>query len=490
MPELIECVANFSEGQRREVIEALCAAVNSTPGTTLLDHSQDPDHNRCVLSFVGARGPVSEAAFRAIAEAARLIDMAQHRGAHPRIGAADVVPFIPIEGASLADCVELARHLGHRVGTELKIPVYLYEAAATRPERQRLEEVRRGQYEGLVELIETDPAHLPDFGPARLGSAGAVAIGARNPLIAFNAFLTTSDVSIARNIARAMRYSSGGLRYLKALGLLVSGQAQVAMNFTDFTQTPLHRVLELLRREADRYGVRIARTELIGLIPQAALLDAASWYLQLDDFSPDRVLENRIARVVPGAQRFGFVDELAAPTPTPGGGAASAQAGAMAAALVEMGARISAEKSKDPALQAQMQPVAVEAERLRAVFGRLAEADTRAYQDYIIAKRAGDEAARLRALAACIDTPLATARHAIELGRLALRVAHEGRASVRSDVLTGHLLAGTALHGAALALRSNVEMPGAQPQAAIAELDALEKAWQDQENERSSDARP
>jgi len=264
----------------------------------VLDVQSDADHNRTVVTFVGEPATVEEAAFRGIEKAAELIDMNLHRGEHPRLGAADVVPFVPIKNVTMEDCVAIARRLGERVGRELKIPVYLYERAATRPERQNLAEVRRGEYEGIKAEIATRPEREPDFGPRRVGKAGATAIGARPPLIAFNVYLGTDDVEVAKAIARAVRHSSGGLRYVKALGLLVKGRAQVSMNLTDYRQTPVHRVAEMIRREAERYGVSVVEGELIGLIPNEALVEAATFYLQLGNFSPDQILENRLADFV------------------------------------------------------------------------------------------------------------------------------------------------------------------------------------------------
>ena len=295
MKRIVECVPNFSEGRIREVIDQIVGAVSSVEGVRVLDVQSDADHNRSVVTMVGEPEAVEEAAFRGIEQAARLIDMDQHQGEHPRMGASDVVPFVPIAGVTMADCVEMARRLGERVGRELSIPVYFYEEAATRPERRNLADVRRGEYEGLKTEIETDPHRAPDFGPARMGKAGATAIGARPPLIAFNVYLNTDDVAIAKAIARAVRHSSGGLRYVKALGLLVEGRAQVSMNLTDYRQTPIHRVVEMIRREAARYGVAIVSGEMVGLIPNEALVDAARFYLQLDGFSSDQILENRLS---------------------------------------------------------------------------------------------------------------------------------------------------------------------------------------------------
>jgi glutamate formiminotransferase len=292
--QLVECIPNFSEGRRTEVIDAIANAIEAVPGVLLLDRSSDRDHNRSVMTFVGSPEAVCEAAFYAITKAAELINLEDHQGQHPRIGATDVVPFVPLKNITIEKCVGLARILGLRVGQELNIPVYLYEAAATYPDRTNLENIRRGNYEGLKSAIQTDPARLPDFGPAQLGPAGATVIGARAPLIAFNVYLTTDDVEIARKIAVTVRHSSGGLRFVKALGLLVNGRAQVSMNLTDFTQTPVAQVMEMIRREAARYGTAVHHSELVGMIPQMALIDAARWYLQLDQFSLDQILETRL----------------------------------------------------------------------------------------------------------------------------------------------------------------------------------------------------
>lgn len=295
MQQIVECVPNFSEGRRQKVIDAIVAAISRAAGVRVLDVKPDADHNRTVVTFVGRPEAVEEAAFRGIAKAAELIDMDAHQGEHPRVGATDVVPFVPIRDVTVEDCVAIAARLGARVGSELDIPVYLYEAAATSPDRRNLADVRRGEYAGLKQEIEFNPAREPDYGPKRMGKAGATIIGARPPLIAFNVYLTTDDVLVAKKIACAVRHSSGGLRYVKALGLSVEGQAQVSMNLTDFRRTPIHRAMEMVHREAIRYGVGVASSEIVGLVPQQALLDAALYYLQLDGFSPDQVLESRLA---------------------------------------------------------------------------------------------------------------------------------------------------------------------------------------------------
>lgn len=290
---LVECIPNFSEGQRPEVIHAIVEAI-AAAGVQVLDFSSDPDHNRTVVTFAGAPEAVTEAAYRGIATAARLIDMTRQHGVHPRIGAADVVPLVPLRGITLDECAALARDLGRRVGETLAIPVYLYEAAALRPERRALPYVRRDPYERLRTTIQTDLDRAPDFGPAQLGTAGASAIGSRLPLIAFNAYLNTADVEIARAIARRMRASGGGLPYLRAIGVLVQQQAQVSMNIIDYRRLSLFAVMERLRAEAAQHGVSVTHTELIGLIPRSALFQTALEYLQLPAAAHTQILDDRL----------------------------------------------------------------------------------------------------------------------------------------------------------------------------------------------------
>lgn len=293
--KIVESVPNFSEGRREKVIEQIVAAMADWPGAQVLDVQSDPDHNRSVVTLIGPPQAVVEAAFQGMAVAAELIDMNHHRGGHPRMGATDVVPFVPIRGVTMQDCVALAHQLGERVGSELGIPVFLYEEASTRPERRNLADVRRGEYEGLKAEIATNRDRAPDYGPAVLGTAGATAIGARPPLVAYNVYLNTDDVKPAKAIAKAARHSSGGLRYVKAMGLIVEGQAQISMNLTDYQRTPIHRVMELIRSEAARFGLAVTRSEVVGLLPAEALMDAARFYLQLTDLSASQVLENRLS---------------------------------------------------------------------------------------------------------------------------------------------------------------------------------------------------
>lgn len=296
MARVVECVPNFSEGRRKEVIEAIVEPFRVAPGVTLLDYAPDPDHNRTVVTVAGDPENVLAAVFEAIRTAASFIDMETHTGEHPRMGATDVVPFVPIREITMDECVDLARRLGSRVGEELGIPVFLYEAAATRPERTNLADIRRGQYEGWKTKIN-DPDWKPDFGPSELHpSAGATVVGARMPLVAFNVNLGTSDIRIANSIARAVRNISGGLRFVKALGIEMQdrGIVQVSMNLTNYTKTPIYRVMEMIRAEAGRYGVPVVSSEIIGLTPAESLFDVAAYYLQLEGFSSSSVLENRL----------------------------------------------------------------------------------------------------------------------------------------------------------------------------------------------------
>ena len=464
---IVECIANFSDARRPQVIEQIISAIQSANGVNLLDRHSDLDHNRTVLTFVGAPDEVEEAAFRAIARAAELIDLDQHTGEHPRIGATDVVPFVPVSGVEMADCILMARRLGQRVGNELSIPVYLYEAAATRPERQNLENIRRGEYEALKGEIATQPDRAPDFGPARLGTAGATVIGARQPLIAFNVYLTSSDVSIAKKIARTIRHSSGGLRYVKGLGLLVEGQAQVSMNLTNFHDTPLAQVVEMIRREAARYGCAIHHCELVGLIPQEALTNAAQWYLQLDDFEPEQILEHRLAAA--GTEQTAqsettFLDELAAGTPAPGGGSAAAYSGAAGAALVSMVARLTIGKKKYASVEAQMLTLLESAETLRKELTEAIQRDAAAFQGVMAAfklpkdtpeeqviRNQAVEAATLTA----IQVPLEVAEKAVNVLTLAAQVVGDGNLNAISDGASGAALARAALTSAGYNVRIN-----------------------------------
>lgn len=481
---LVECIPNFSEARRPEVVESILAAITAVAGVHILDRHSDLDHNRTVLTFVGSPEAVEEAAYQGIARAAQLIDLNQHTGAHPRIGATDVVPFVPISDINMPECVEMARRLGRRVGNELDIPVYLYEEAATKPEHQNLENIRHGQYEALKEEMGVNPARDPDFGPCKVGPAGATVIGARAPLIAFNVYLTTNEVSIAQKIAKAVRHSNGGLRYVKAMGVMVEGRAQVSMNLTNYHQTPIARVVEFVRREATRYGVGIHHAELVGLLPQDSLTNAAIWYLQLDDFQPDQILESRLyellrspAQAAAAAKQPDFIDQLASSSPTPGGGAAAAHTGAAAAALVAMVGRGTLTKKKYEAVKDQMWALVEEAESLRAELAQAVDEDCAAFDAVMSAFKLPkdtpeQQTVRAQAVQAATllaaQVPLRVAGKALAVQKLALQAASNGNINAITDAGSASALAHAALTCAAYNVRTN--LLSLEDQKAVADL--------------------
>lgn len=485
--KLVECIPNFSEGRRPEVVSEIRRAIAAVGSIHILDQHSDQDHNRSVITFVGPPQAAKEAAYAAIAKAAELIDLESHQGEHPRIGAADVVPFVPLRDTTMEECIDLAASLAEQVATELDLPVYLYEQAATTPERIQLENIRRGEYEGLKEAIETDPARRPDFGPTKLGPAGATVIGARAPLIAYNVYLTTDEVSIAKDIARVIRHSSGGLRFVKSLGLLVEGRAQVSMNLTDFRQTPVARVTEMIRREAARHGVAVHHAELVGLAPQEAFVEAARWYLQLDQFEPDQILETRLYDAMKGpGEGESFLEQLAAPTPTPGGGSASAHSGATAAALVAMVARLSVGKKKYAEIEDRMREIASEADDLRELLQAAVPRDAAAFEAFLTALRMPksdeeEKQARAEAMEAAIHgaaaIPLEVAEHAGRVLDLAAEVAETGNVNAITDAASGAELAAATLRAAGLNVRINAQS-ASDEQAVAAWLGALEQLEQ------------
>ena len=402
MSTLVECVPNFSEGRDKAKVDAIVDAMKM-PGVYLLDREMDSDHNRCVITLVGEREAIQEAAIRGVGKAAELIDLTTHTGAHPRMGAADVVPFIPIDGVTIEDCVAMANHVGEQIWKRFQIPVYLYEAAARTPERQGLENIRRGQFEGIRAEIATNPARRPDFGEPRVHpTAGATVVGARKFLVAYNVFLNTPDVDIAKKIAKAVRFSNGGMRFVKGAGFLVRGLAQVSMNLTDFEQTPVHRVFELVKREAARYGVMPVSSEIVGLIPKKALEQAAEWFLQVENFDSSLILENRLAAVMSGKMAVGglragvepFVEQLAAPTATPGGGSASAAAAAMAAGLAGMVASMSRGKKAYLQYESQLSAAIARLTPLREEMKAAIDADAESYNSVMKAYKAGQSRER------------------------------------------------------------------------------------------------
>jgi len=458
MRRLVECVPNFSEGRRKEVIDQIVAAIKGVRGAQLLDVQMDADHNRAVVTFAGEPEAVEEAAFRAVKKAADLIDIEKHQGEHPRIGATDVVPFIPLRGVTMEECVQMAKRLGERIGAELSIPVYLYEKAATRPERRDLAYIRRGEYEGLKDTIESDPDREPDYGPRELGKAGATVVGARNPLIAYNVYLNTDDVEIAQKIARAIRHSSGGLRYVKALGLYVAqrGLAQVSINMTNYHKTPLYRVFEMIRREAARYGVSVVGSEIVGLAPEGALLESAEHYLQLEGFSEEQLLERQLA--VPKADMRAFLEEVASPSPTPGGGSVAALSGALAAALATMACQLTVGKEEE------MRAALEQARGLQNDLFAFIEEDAQAFEALLAAYRLPkdtdeEKESRTRAvqmaLRGAASVPLAVADRTVKILEVLLTVAEKGNPNLLPDTGTAAQMARAAVHGAALNVRAN-----------------------------------
>jgi glutamate formiminotransferase/formiminotetrahydrofolate cyclodeaminase len=470
MSTLVECVPNFSEGRDKAKVDAIVEAMK-IPGVALLDREMDADHNRCVITLVGERDAVAEAAIRGVGKASELIDLTQHQGAHPRLGASDVIPFIPIEGVTLEDCVALARHVGEEIWKRYQIPVYLYEAAATRPERQNLENIRRGQFEGVRDEIATNPARLPDFGEARLHpTAGATVVGARKFLIAYNVFLNTPDVDVAKKIAKAVRASSGGFRYVKAAGFPVRGMAQVSMNLTDFEQTPIARVFEFVKREAARYGAMPVSSEIVGLIPKKALEDAAEWFLQIENFDSSLILENRLAAVMGGKMAVGglragiepFLEQLAAPTATPGGGSASAAAGAMAAALAQMVAGMSRGKKAYVQYERELSEAIARLSQLREELKAAIDADAASYGAVMKAfKQAKESAANnglvTEALKQATSVPLSVAECAQKVSQWAEKLGPITNPRMASDLGVSKALARAAKEGALANVEINLE---------------------------------
>ena len=479
MKQIVECVPNFSNGRNPEIYNGIAETIRSVPGVHVLDVSADPDHNRTVITFVGSLAHVEEAAFQAIAFAAQHINLETHTGEHPRIGATDVCPFIPIKNASIADCIALANRLGERVGSELGIAVYLYGDAATRPERKTLSAIRKGEYELWKQQVATNPDRLPDYGPAEARTWGATVIGVRPFLIAYNLYLNTDNADIADQIARSVRFIGGGLRFVQAKGFLVEGQAQVSMNLTDFEKTPIFRVQEMVRREAARYGLTITKAELVGMTPQKALLDAAKWYLQIDDLKDEQVLEYRLQEVAaeadalaqedPPAQAtaiidltpHAFIEATAAATPAPGGGSVAALAGALAAALTQMVAGLTLGRKKYAAVQDRAQAILAEADHLRQKLTAAVAEDAAAYGRVMDAFRQKelDSASRAAAIEAATigagEVPLHVARLSRDVIFLAQKIVEVGNLNAITDAAAGALLAQTAVRIAALNVKVN-----------------------------------
>lgn len=481
MERLVECVPNFSEGRNAQTVRALVDAVRNVKGVFVLDEEMDHDHHRAVLTFAGEPDAVAEAAFQAARMAVSLIDLRLHQGGHPRVGATDVVPFVPIRGVTMDECVQLARKLGGRIGGELAIPVYLYERAATRPERVNLEVIRRGGPQGLAARMEADPAWRPDFGPLQLHpSAGATIVGARLPLIAFNVNLQTDDLAVAKAIAKTVRFSGGGLPHVKAIGVELASRrlVQVSINLTNFEETPLQVAFEAVREEAERRGVQVCSSELIGLVPQQALVMAAEFFLKLERFDPTQVLETRLEMVLqeqaPHASRLtlhDFLEALSAGTAAPGGGSVAALAGSLAAALGVMVCRISTpagQEAKKPPPRAEERSGSERQMLERRLAGLqnelqgLVQADAAAYASVVKAFRlARTDPARQEAISASLraatEVPLKTAALASDTVSILRQLSGITKPAVASDLKVGIIMGLAAIEAALENVKTNLE---------------------------------
>jgi len=469
--KLIECVPNFSEGRRQEVINSVAETIRSTPGVTLLDVESNPDHNRSVISFVGEPGPVKQAALAASAKAIELLDLNKHEGEHPRMGAVDVVPFVPLSGATIDDCIALAKDFGREFAERFHVPVFFYEEAASTPERRNLADVRAGEFEGLRDKIGRDPAKKPDFGPDKIHpTAGATAVGAREILIAYNVNLGTNDLSIAKKIAHQLRAKDGGLSYVKALGfeLKERGIVQVSMNMTDYHKSQLFKAQELVELFAERYGVPVVGSEIVGLVPMDALVDAAEFYLKLENFSREQILEKRLFTPSPSSltdmSLLRFSEEVGSKKATPGGGSVSAYMGALASGLVCMVARITLSKKEVAQESDQLQELIRKGEELRQRFLGLVVEDAESFdavmqafklpKDKPDARRKTIQEATMKAA----EIPLRTLESSIEVLHLAGEVAKYGATNALSDITTSISAGRAALEGAASNVLINLDM--------------------------------
>jgi glutamate formiminotransferase/formiminotetrahydrofolate cyclodeaminase len=476
MKKIVECIPNFSEGRDSDKIELIARTITTVPRVVVLDYSMDADHNRSVITFVGEPEEVVEASVRAAAAAIELIDLNAHVGEHPRLGALDVLPFVPIKGVTMEECVVIARNAGERIANELDIPVYLYERAATRRDRVELANIRRGEFETLRDSIESDPDRKPDFGSRRVHpTAGAMAVGARLPLVAFNVNLATDDLAVARKVAKAVRASDGGLLYVKALGLELKSrrQSQVSMNLVNYEETPIFRAFELVRREAARYGVAIAGSEIVGLVPQAALNACSEFYLQIENFGAELILEKRLqSELLKVNPDFDYEEDLAAreplgALPAPGtvmdSGSAAANAAGLAASLGKLVCTltISQKKSSDEEAQGVLDQLEQLSADMRSASmeeseGRKQVAEALALPRDTEAERLARGMALEQATKNAVTAPLRIARNAMEVLELLNELTEIGNPTAFADVATGAQLAMAAMRGAAYNVLSNL----------------------------------
>jgi len=459
MPRIVECVPNFSEGRRPEVVDAICARITAVNGVRLLSREMDADHNRAVITFIGSPDACGRAAIEACEEASKRIDLNEHKGEHPRMGATDVIPFVPVAGVTMDECVALSKQVGEQIGTRLKIPVFLYAYAATRPERQALPDIRKGEFEGLRDLIGKDSARTPDFGPNAIhATAGATAVGARDFLIAYNVYLDTANNDIAKKIAAGIRFSSGGFRYVQAAGFEIKDRqcVQVSMNLTNPAKTPMFRVFDTVKREAARYGVNVTSSEVVGLVPLSALSDSAEYFLQIERWSTKQILETHLLEEETSA---GFLESCAARTPTPGGGSVAAYAGALGASMASMVARLNDKKTEVGPLH-EMIP---QADGLMGRLAALVKKDAEAFNAVMAAMKLpdGDATKAERARTAQVGataTPLETMREALTVMELARTGLERSKASCRSDAGVAGIMGHAAMEGAFLNVLIN--LPG------------------------------
>ena len=473
---LVELVPNFSEGRRQDVMDKILTSIKEASMVKVLDSRADPDHNRLVVTLIGEPEECFKAGFAGIKTASELIDMDEHTGEHPRIGATDVVPFVPISGITLEECAALAKRLAKKVSDELGIPTYLYEAAASRPDRVNLANIRKGQYEGLKEAIKTDPHRAPDYGPSELPKAGATVIGAREFLIAYNIYLNTDNVSIAKTIGKNIRHKNGGFAFVKSMGFDTKPYVQVSMNLTNYRETPMPMVVETVRNEARRYGVTVTETEVYGMIPVDALLDAAEYYLQLNDkWDRSQVIEKKLASIESEASKLplplrdfkvkDFVAELASDSAAPGGGSAACVAGALGAGLGAMVSRLTIGKKGYEEVEALFIEKCAQLDELHLQLTKLIDDDANAFNGVMAAfklpKETDEDKAKRSAKiqeeykqAALV--PMQTARACKKVLDNLLDIGIQGNKNALSDIAVGALNALTGLKGAALNVEINL----------------------------------
>ncbi len=484
MAKLVEVIPNFSEGRRPEVLQEIIDEILSVDGTTLLDKEMDADHNRAVVTYVSSPEGAVEAAFRAMKKASEVIDMQTHKGEHPRMGATDVVPFVPISEVSQEEAIALAKQLAERVGNELGIPIFLYEDAATRPDRVNLADVRKGEYEGLAKAIGTDPERKPDYGPEKIHpQAGCTAVGVRFPLVAFNAYLNTPDVKIAKKVAKAIRSQSGGYGYCKALGFEIKerNMAQVSMNLVNYLRSPIYRVFNTIQSEAERWGTSVYSTEIVGLVPNQALINCARHYLRLENFTKDQILEEKLQQAQEeSAKESGiknFLESVASKSPAPGGGSVSACAGALAGALSGMVCRLTVSKKKYANVKDELSELMMKADGLRDELFDLITEDAAAFDDVMAAmkrpkdteeqQKSRDEAIQ-KATITATKVPLKVMQKSYEAIKCARVVADKGNVNSLSDAGVSALMGRAAVMGAYMNVCIN--LPGIENEKVRSEI--------------------